>query len=327
MRLRRDQPDPGATVVTEAVRAAVDEARAAGTALVGDVSNTLSSLPVLDRSPLAARVFFELVRFRDAEADETWASALARLGRCAPGPHVRVSVAPHAPYSVSPRLFQLIRNDLVRTPLARTSIHLCESREECELLWDGTGPWRDLLEEIGAWDSTWVAPACSPVEYLESFGMLGKETLVVHGVHLSGADLHRLAASGATIATCPRSNRHVGVGDPPVSRFYEVGVPVAVGTDSLASVSDLNVFNELAAMRRLAPNVAAGRLLESATRIGALALGFDDFGMIAPGARAALIAVDVPVEVDDIEEYLVSGISPEHVRWPLADLSEAVSTI
>ena len=62
---------------------------------------------------------------------------------------------------------------------------------------------------------------------------------------------------GATLATCPRSNRWTGAGVPPVARFYESGVRVAVGTDSLASVEDLNVFAELAEMRRLAPSVPA----------------------------------------------------------------------
>jgi aminodeoxyfutalosine deaminase len=68
-------------------------------------------------------------------------------------------------------------------------------------------------------------------------------------------------------------------------------VAVAIGTDSLASAPDLGIFPELAAMRRLAPGVPAGRLLESATRTGARALGFADWGTIEPGSRAALIAV------------------------------------
>jgi cytosine/adenosine deaminase-related metal-dependent hydrolase len=62
-----------------------------------------------------------------------------------------------------------------------------------------------------------------------------------------------VAEIGATLVTCPRSNQWVGVGYPPVERFYKSGVSVAVGTDSLASVGDLNLFSELAAMHWLAP--------------------------------------------------------------------------
>jgi cytosine/adenosine deaminase-related metal-dependent hydrolase len=93
-------------------------------------------------------------------------------------------------------------------------------------------------------------------------------------------------------------------------------VPIAVGTDSLASSPSLSVFDELAAMRRLAPGVAAAALLDSATRIGATALGYgQDYGTITPGRRAALISVRVPSHVADVEEYLVGGVAPHAVQW------------
>ena len=68
---------------------------------------------------------------------------------------------------------------------------------------------------------------------------------------------------------------YVGEGAPPLQAFYDAGVKVAVGTDSLASAPDLNVFAELALMRTLAPRVPARQLLASATVLGARALGFD----------------------------------------------------
>jgi len=98
---------------------------------------------------------------------------------------------------------------------------------------------------------------------------------------------------------------------------------VAFGTDSLASVSDLNLFGELARARQLAPRVPARALLESATRCGAAALGFgDEFGTIEAGKRAALIAVRVPDKVDDVEEYLLTGIEPSAISW-LAENSKS----
>ena len=74
----------------------------------------------------------------------------------------------------------------------------------------------------------------------------------------------------------PRSNRYVGVGSPPLEVFYAMDVEVAFGTDSLASVEDLNMFAELAEARRIAPKVSARALLRSATLAGATALGFGD---------------------------------------------------
>jgi aminodeoxyfutalosine deaminase len=182
-------------------------------------------------------------------------------------------------------------------------------------LQDGTGPLRDLLDRVRAWNPAWQPPAMGPVDYIGSLGLLSSQTLVVHGVQFTDAELATLARAGATLVTCPRSNVWVGVGDPPVSRFYASGVRVAIGTDSLASASDLNVFSELAALHHLAPDVPAARLLASATREGAEALGLTDLGRIAPGASARLIAIDLPETVRDIETYLVEGIDPGQIYW------------
>jgi cytosine/adenosine deaminase-related metal-dependent hydrolase len=125
----------------------------------------------------------------------------------------------------------------------------------------------------------------------------------------------KLRNAGCTIVTCPRSNEWVGAGLPRLSHFYGCGLPVAIGTDSLASTTSLSVFDELSALRRIAPDVSAAGLLESATRRGAQALGFgDDFGTIAPGKRASLVAVELPSGVSDVEEYLVSGVPASAVR-------------
>ena len=149
---------------------------------------------------------------------------------------------------------------------------------------------------------------------------MNERLLAIHGVQLTDVELARLAAAGATLVACPRSNVWTGAGAPPIARFYASGVRVAVGTDSLASVDDLNVFSELAAMRAMAPGVPAARLLESATRVGAAALDFGrELGAIAPGMRAELIAVRVPEGVEDVEEYLVGGIRAGDISWLAQD--------
>ena len=107
-----------------------------------------------------------------------------------------------------------------------------------------------------------------------------------------------------------------GAGSPPLGRFFGSGVGVAIGTDSLSSTPDLNLFNELSAARTLAPRVPASRLLESATVVGARALGFaEEFGTIQPGRSGRLLAMRIPEGVADVEEYLVSGVQPGHVQW------------
>jgi cytosine/adenosine deaminase-related metal-dependent hydrolase len=69
-------------------------------------------------------------------------------------------------------------------------------------------------------------------------------------------------------------------------------------------------------VRRLAPGVPAARILESATLAGARALGFaGELGSIEPGKRAQLLAVRLPADVRDVEEYLLGGIEPGDIRW------------
>jgi cytosine/adenosine deaminase-related metal-dependent hydrolase len=312
-------------VVLDSAIDAMRRARIAGTALVGDVSNTLAVVPLLRDAGMAACVFHELIGFRGVDADEQVAAARRAIDALSSGDDVRLSLAPHAPYSVSPALFSAIRRNLDDDDTRKVStVHLGESPEEVELLKKGTGPWRTLLEEIGVWNETWQAPACSPVEYLSDLGFLQNSVLAVHGVQLEGSDLSRLRALGVTVVSCPRSNRYVGVGSPPLEAFYAMDLDVAFGTDSLASVEDLNMFNELAEARRIAPRVPARALLQSATLTGATALGFsDDYGSIEPGKRAALIAVRVPQGVNDVEEYLVSGAEPVRLSW----LAEACTSL
>ena len=179
------------------------------------------------------------------------------------------------------------------------------------------GPGGSSCEDLDAWDPTWVAPGCGPVEYLDRMGFIDDRLLVVHGVQFTerGAD-NGSWRKAPRWSHAPAATSEPGPAEPPVAEFYERGVPVAVGTDSLASVPDLNTFSELAELRRLAPDVPARALLESATINGARALGFDaEFGSMEAGKRDRLIAIDLPSGVTDVEEYLVSGVHPASIKW------------
>jgi cytosine/adenosine deaminase-related metal-dependent hydrolase len=316
MAARRQRPDPGGAEILDAIERALVEVVASGTAIVGDISNTLVTFAPLARSPLAGVLFYELIRFNAPDPAGLVERAVHDLEALTPTDKLRTSLAAHAPYSVAPLVFREIRRAIDRHPFTPVSVHLSESAEEVEFIRTGGGPWRALLEEIGSWDPAWVAPGGSPVQFLDESGFLDRRVLAVHGVQMSTSDLDRLVAHGATLVTCPRSNGHTGADAPPIEDFYNYGVNVAVGTDSLASAPDLNVFAELATLRALAPSVSAGALLDSATRQGARALGFDaDYGTIEPGKVARLLAVAIPPDTADVEEYLVSGIEPSQIRW------------
>lgn len=315
--------------VTDAARQAAHEMRDCGTGAVGDISNSLASVEPARAAGLRGIVFHELLGFNLTTGQSVIDTRpLRRTAAHLGGEALGVSVAPHAPYSVSPELFRAIRQEVDQSELPITSVHLAESESEVDFLRDGSGPWPGILKWVGSTRADWSPPGQSPVHYLAELGVLDNRTLVVHGVQCDDSALGVLAGLGCTLVTCPRSNQWVGVGAPPIERFYASGVKVAVGTDSLASVADLNLFAELQAMRWLAPAVAARDLLRSATQVGADALGLgSDMGSIEVGKRADLIAVRLPAELSpdtprrraaDIEEYLVGGIDPRQIAWVTA---------
>jgi cytosine/adenosine deaminase-related metal-dependent hydrolase len=310
-------PAAGEADIVRAARTAAQTLSATGCVLVGDVSNSLATPGAIQAAGLAGVVFHELLGFNVSDPAEMVRAADRRVQReretlSPDGPPLKVGITAHAPYSTSPGLMREIAELTQPTPLA---IHLAESADELELLRRGSGAFRRLLEDFGVWDQAWQVPQCDPVEYLDDLGYLKPGLLAVHGVHLSDDALEVLREADAVIVTCPRSNEWVGGGIPRVAHFYAEDIPVAIGTDSLASCPSLNIFDELAELRRIAPDVAAASLLESATRVGAQALGFGaEYGTLSPGKQAAIIAVTVPPGTSDVEEYLVSGVPARAVR-------------
>lgn len=311
----RGKPDGGMSAEQIAlIHEAITELRSTGTVAVGDISNSLAAVGPMRQAGLDGVVFHELLGFKERDGALLESTREKRTAASTAG--ARVSLAPHAPYSTSLELLKAIRTAVNENPCPIMSVHLGESPEEAEFLEKGSGAWRGMLEVIGAWRDDWQVPACDPVTYLDRHDLIDDKTLLIHGVQFSDPALARVSEIGATLVTCPRSNQWVGVGYPPIERFYQSGVKVAVGTDSLASVEDLNVFSELKTMRWLAPNVPAAKILESATLVGARALGLGhELGSLTPGKRAEMIAVDVPADVADVEEFLLSGIQASQIEW------------
>ncbi len=152
-----------------------------------------------------------------------------------------------------------------------------------------------------------------------------------HGVHLSTADLGRLAAAGGAVAHCPGSNLKLASGALPWSHTRESGVVLGIGTDGCSSSNDLDMWQAMrqaALLARLTsgrPDVAsAHEVLRAATLDGARALGIDDLvGSIEPGKRADLVVVDLErphlTPVHDVHALLVFAAGRADVRDVLVD--------
>jgi len=140
-----------------------------------------------------------------------------------------------------------------------------------------------------------------PVELLDELGLLGPRTVLAHGVHLTDAEIDRLAATGTSVAHCPASNLKLASGVARVPDLLAAGVNVAIGTDGAATSNDLDMFMALRLTALLHKGVGgdptvvpAHRVLRMATSGGAAAVGADgQLGTIKVGALADLIAIDL----------------------------------
>lgn len=226
---------------------------------------------------------------------------------------VKVGLSPHSPYTVGSRLFELIAQYSIinRIPL---TIHAAESVEEMNLLVNGEGFFTHFYER---YDLEWLSPHCTPIEYLERLGVLSTRPLLAHCVKVSESDIARIAANGAKIAHCPKSNAKFGHGWAPFEKFLDSDIAVGLGSDSVASnnVCDLleeSRFAALAARNR--PDrvrfITAKEALEAATLGGAKALGLDHLiGTLEPGKQADIAVVSLTHQaqqpVSDIDAALV----------------------
>jgi 5-methylthioadenosine/S-adenosylhomocysteine deaminase len=238
---------------------------------------------------------------------------------------VEPGLSPHAPYTVSQRLYRELARYARRNGV-RLATHVAESRAEVELLERGTGAIAAAYKAAQLWKGQrWSPPGVSPVSFLERADALGPEMLAVHCVQLERDDVNILAGSGAAVAHCPRSNTRLQCGAAPIAELRAAGVLTGLGTDSLASNDSLDLFAEMRAAieasRARAAAALGGRsgaasrtaadpfasasawgdspealdeetVLRMATLEGAAALGLADrLGSLEQGKQADIVAV------------------------------------
>jgi 5-methylthioadenosine/S-adenosylhomocysteine deaminase len=231
----------------ELIRRAIEEGieilKAAGVTHVGDISNsTVSVEPLLD-SGLAGVVYLEVIGISREQGLGSFERARALLEKYRPLEKngMRVGLTPHAPYSTHPDAFRAVADYCLKEDVP-VCVHLAESPYEFQALNEGTGPFLDIAARMGI-DPPPI-PRLSSVGYMESLGILAARPLLVHMVHVSDEDLDTIAAYGAKIAHCPRSNQLLQAGRMPLEKMLARNIPVAIGTDSLASCPSLDVCEE-----------------------------------------------------------------------------------
>lgn len=152
--------------------------------------------------------------------------------------------AGHALYSTRPNILQEVKmkNSKENLPF---SIHLAEHDDEAGMLMGEHTDYYNLLEKFDMLGGHFTAPMKSPTAYAHKLGLLDDFTLAVHCVKVSKADLDLLEKTRTNICLCPRSNEFIGVGRSPWEEIMNRDLNVCLGTDSIASNYDLNLWNEL----------------------------------------------------------------------------------
>ncbi len=213
------------------------------------------------------------------------------------GSMCRVVVAPCSPFSVTPRLMRESAA-LARNRGVRLHTHVAETLDEETF----------CREKFGK----------RPYELMEELGWTGEDVWYAHAVHLSDAEVDRLADVRTSVAHCPSSNMRLGAGICKVRELVRAGARVGLGVDGAASNEDANLAMEahqallLARARESSPQALDARTAwRLATRGGAECLGRDDCGVLEPGRCA------------DIACFRIDDLAHAGIADPLAGLALA----
>jgi cytosine/adenosine deaminase-related metal-dependent hydrolase len=282
----------------ECIEAAVEELVRCATVAVGDVSNSLMPVSAFARRGIGGSVFHEVlgvertavlarVEGLRAELEERVPSWPTRDLAYAPSPHTLFTVHLDAVHAL---LDSASRRGL------RASLHLAEHAAERRALEQGDGPvpewFAQRLKQRPAW------PKRPLFDLAAEVGALREGVILVHLTDARPDELAKVAESGASVVLCPRSNLYIEGRLPPLLAVRAAGIEAALGTDSLASNTSLDVLAEARALGDRFPGVPAVELFRMATHHGALVLGRSDLGRIAKGTSPGLFAVEGEVTGD-----------------------------
>ncbi|MEM1515537.1 MAG: amidohydrolase [Thermoproteota archaeon] len=208
------------------------------------------------------------------------------------GGRIRVSVDPHAPYTVDPGYMKELRaltEELNEKYASRCGpiiwhTHLAETEDE-------------MLKIRGTFN---ICVGGSVVEYLNSLGVLGVDTVAAHCIHLTGRDIEILRSMGVKVVHNPISNLKLASGISPVPDMLRAGIIVALGTNGPCSNYSADVFEVMKITALLHKGInrdptllPANKVLEMATIDGARALLWDgEVGSIKVGKKADIVIVD-----------------------------------
>jgi 5-methylthioadenosine/S-adenosylhomocysteine deaminase len=275
----------------------VVEAARAGITCVGDASSVgISSLTAVIDGGLRGNIYQEVFGPDAANAKAAFWGLQEKVCELQERETqlVKAAVSPHAPYTVSRPLLELI-SDYATSQSLPLMMHAAESEAEELFLRHGTGPFAEGLLQRSI---DWSAPGVSTIEYLQLAGILDTAPLLAHCIRVSSDDISMIHESRSGVAHCPKSNAKLGHGRAPFAAFREAGVNLGFGSDSVASNNSSDMLEEArfaSLLSRLGSEsmptagIRGEDALFAATLGGARAMGLGDItGSIETGKQADL---------------------------------------
>lgn len=308
-----------AAVIAKAIERAENQMLANGIVACGDISNVPDTFAQKAKGRLRYHTFVEMFDFlqpQNTEATfEQYMYVYAQVPRTSGS---RVSVVPHAPYSVSPGLFERInRQNAGQQPDATVSIHNQETPSESELFERGSGAFYAFYGKFGISLDHFRPTGKPSIYYALDHLDPDRRTLFVHNTLTTEADIEAAHArlKNTFWASCPNANLYIENRLPDYRRFLNARARVALGTDSLTSNWQLSILEEMKTIARYQSYVPFHELLRWATLNGAQALGFDDtLGSLDTGKTPGVLllsGVDLGSEPSDWK--LAAGAAVERL--------------
>ncbi len=292
----------------QAIRRGLQQSAELGVGVVGEIA----TLPLTESAYDNARVHVvSLLEVLGLDPDRT-AERLAQAEEHAIYPwslsNVSPGLSPHAPYSVPMEMVEhcVSLSAAQQLPVA---MHLAETLEELELLEDGTGPFRTMLESMGLFREDDFPGGKRVMGYLKQLAQ-SYRALVVHGNYLHETEIAFLAEHAETMSVCycPRTHAYFHHDRHPIEDLLAQGVSVVLGTDSRASNPDLNLWEELQFVQREFPDIPDEQLLSMVTKDAAFAMGLEEsFGTIEPGRKGIVTAFPIPTDCPDVLTAMLAG--------------------
>jgi len=258
-----------------------------GIVAVGDIVNSAVSKAVKERSRLYYHSFVELIGFNPAKAKEVFRAGLNLKEQFGPLP---ASIAPHAPYSVSKKLFRFI-DHFCRDGENALTIHNQESEEENRFYRYKAGNFLQFYEDLNIDISFFKPQARNSLQSVIPLLSEKQHTLLVHNTYTSLKDIYFLKRLGRDITWCfcPNANLYIENRLPKIDLFLLSDFNITIGTDSLASNDKLCILSELKTLHKNFPLLEFIQTIKWATLNGARFLKIDRrYGSIEKGKAPGL---------------------------------------